>query len=301
MSEFHAHGKLLLTGEYVVLDGAAAIGLPTKLGQKLKISDYSVPNLVEWKAFLPNNELWICAKIETIGFTLIEASEEKTAKVLAEILKVVSEMSAASIYKKSFYIETELEFPLNWGLGSSSTLIALLSKVFNINAYELLEKTFGGSGYDISCALMPRVQTYQLTSKERKIQFISLHQNITSHLYFVYLNQKQNSREGIRRYRSLPKNERLIKSISDISKQITECDNLYDFEDLIHVHEHLLANHLGLTPVQQQLFADYSGGEIKSLGAWGGDFVLVTSNDADLSYFNEKGFPVVISYENLIV
>ena len=37
MKEFHANGKLLLTGEYAVLDGAKAIGLPTKRGQSLQI------------------------------------------------------------------------------------------------------------------------------------------------------------------------------------------------------------------------------------------------------------------------
>ena len=30
MEKFYSHGKLLITGEYAVLDGAKAIALPTK-------------------------------------------------------------------------------------------------------------------------------------------------------------------------------------------------------------------------------------------------------------------------------
>ena len=37
MKSFSAHGKLLLTGEYLVLKGAIALGLPTRLGQSLTV------------------------------------------------------------------------------------------------------------------------------------------------------------------------------------------------------------------------------------------------------------------------
>ena len=33
--EFYSNGKLLITGEYLVLDGAKAFALPTKFGQNL--------------------------------------------------------------------------------------------------------------------------------------------------------------------------------------------------------------------------------------------------------------------------
>ncbi len=37
MTTFRSNGKLLLTAEYLVLDGARAIALPTKLGQSLTV------------------------------------------------------------------------------------------------------------------------------------------------------------------------------------------------------------------------------------------------------------------------
>ena len=36
---FYSNGKLLITGEYLVLDGAKAFALPTKFGQKLTIEE----------------------------------------------------------------------------------------------------------------------------------------------------------------------------------------------------------------------------------------------------------------------
>ena len=39
MKEFRANGKLLLSGEYFVLDGALSLGLPTRLGQRMTVEE----------------------------------------------------------------------------------------------------------------------------------------------------------------------------------------------------------------------------------------------------------------------
>lgn len=300
MNEFHANGKLLLTGEYVVLDGAKAIGLPTKIGQKMVVYESEKLHSMEWIARLHDGSVWFNAEFDTNSFEVLQHSDIEPAATLSNILKVIANMNPKAICGKSFNIETQLEFPKDWGLGSSSTLMALLSKVFDINPYDLLAETFGGSGYDIACAMMPRPQTFQLTKKDRKLSFINLNPEITQHIYFIYLNQKQDSREGIKLYKSKSKDERLIKSISELSDEIIKCDNLYDFEDLIHVHEQLISMQIEIEPVKNRLFPDYRGGEIKSLGAWGGDFILVTSESGDLSYFKNKGYDVILSYEEMI-
>ena len=48
------------------------------------------------------------------------------------------------------------------------------------------------------------------------------------------------------------------------------------------------------------LFPDFDG-VIKSLGAWGGDFVMVISNENPTDYFMEKGYETVIPYEEMIL
>jgi hypothetical protein len=48
------------------------------------------------------------------------------------------------------------------------------------------------------------------------------------------------------------------------------------------------------------LFPDYSRA-IKSLGAWGGDFVLATGNFNEMDYFKQKGFHTIISYHKMVL
>jgi hypothetical protein len=48
------------------------------------------------------------------------------------------------------------------------------------------------------------------------------------------------------------------------------------------------------------LFNDYKGA-IKSLGAWGGDFILVTGNEDSISYFKKKGYNTIIPYSKMVL
>ena len=48
---------------------------------------------------------------------------------------------------------TRLEFPREWGLGTSSTLISNLADWAGADPYALLDKTIGGSGYDLACGI----------------------------------------------------------------------------------------------------------------------------------------------------
>jgi hypothetical protein len=75
------------------------------------------------------------------------------------------------------------------------------------------------------------------------------------------------------------------------------------FEALLTRHEERIASALQLTPVGERLFPDYWG-KVKSLGAWGGDFVLLSSQRPEAetrNYFLEKGFSTLIPYDTLIL
>lgn len=301
MQEFFANGKLLLTGEYVVLDGALAISLPTKLGQSLQVKEeLSEITSIHWKALLNDGSIWFEAIIDE-DLNIISSSDKILGENILHILRAVQSLNHGIFNNKKLWFTTKLDFPTHWGLGSSSTLITLLANYSNLDAFKLLEITFGGSGYDISCALFPKTQTYQLTTKGRKVNLMKLDKNITQHCYFIHLKQKQNSREGINRYRQFDKDKHLIKSISDLSLQIKNCKDLAEFEDILYVHEYLLSEFLSLDRIQDSLFPDYKKGIIKSLGAWGGDFVLVTNEDSDLSYFEKKGYTTIFPYHDLII
>jgi hypothetical protein len=57
---------------------------------------------------------------------------------------------------------------------------------------------------------------------------------------------------------------------------------------------------LSLTTIQEQLFSDFNG-TIKSLGAWGGDFVLVVAAENPTEYFREKGYETILQYSEMIL
>ena len=57
---------------------------------------------------------------------------------------------------------------------------------------------------------------------------------------------------------------------------------------------------LGELPIQERLFADFNG-QIKSLGAWGGDFILASGDRQTPSFFEDKGFKTVIAYKDFIL
>ena len=198
-------------------------------------------------------------------------------------------------------VETHLTFPRHWGLGTSSTLINNIANWAQVDPYELLKKTFGGSGYDIACAQYNSAITYKLTKAGRLIEAVDFNPDFKEALYFVYLNKKQNSRDAIKTYRDNSKNlSQDIQSISSITQHIIDCSNLSEFEALINKHEVIMSSVLKTQPIKNQLFTDFSG-SVKSLGAWGGDFVLVTAKENPSDYFKAKGFETVISYNDMIL
>ena len=113
-------------------------------------------------------------------------------------------------------------------------------------------------------------------------------------LHFVHLNKKQDSKEGIAAYRKIEVDDSVLARISKLSMEVLSCESLTEFHELMELHESIISNLLGIARIKDQLFPDYPG-LVKSLGAWGGDFVLVSGDTEDLNYFKEKGFNTCIS------
>ncbi|MDQ7916202.1 GYDIA family GHMP kinase [Mesonia sp. MT50] len=304
---YYAHGKLLLTAEYVVLDGAKALAIPTKFGQKMTVKEIGDP-VIKWSSFLADGSLWFSQEFvfteEKIGYQLEEKNNtnEEVVKNLAEILQEVATLSFHLDFQQGYEINSFLEFPRNWGLGSSSTLIQNLSQWAQINPYQLLEKTFGGSGYDIACAEFDTPIIYERNKLDPKIAPVNFQPNFSDQLFFVYLNQKKNSREAIRHYRSLEaiKKASSIAEINQITTSLLKPNlSLSEFETQINRHEEVLSKVLQTPSIKKQLFSDYKD-SIKSLGGWGGDFVLATGTQEMMSYFKDLGYTTVIPFSEMI-
>jgi mevalonate kinase len=305
-TNYHGNGKLLLSGEYYVLDGALALALPTNVGQKLKVSYASSEHRVlHWKSYDNDGQLWFEAKFDVDTFECLDNYVSQKSLVLQKILRVARVLSKNFLRANQYVlVETYLEFPRLWGLGSSSTLIYNIAKWANVNAFELLFKTMGGSGYDIACADAEKAILYEKpkigTPQATEVVF---NPPFKDKIYFVYLDKKQSSQEGIDYYKSLSQQkDELVKKLTTITHKFLQVQTLAEFDELIREHETLIAQSLKMQRVKDTLFADYWG-EIKSLGAWGGDFILVTSEKSKVEtqqYFHEKGLLVFLGYEELI-
>ena len=301
IKEFYSNGKLLISGEYVVLDGAYGWAIPTKFGQYLRVLKTKSSRL-SWKSLDEKGKPWFEAVYEIVPLTEISSSDKATSHTLLKILSEAQRLNSSFLLDSiGLEIEAKLTFPRDWGLGTSSTLINNIANWAKVNPYTLLSRTFGGSGYDIACAQYNTPIVYELKNGLPIIEEVSFNPKFKEQLFFVHLNKKQNSRAAIAAYkeRHIDK-KRLIEQINQITKKLIAAKQLPDFELLMSRHEQLLSEALGATPVKAWLFPDYFGA-IKSLGAWGGDFVLATGNTETPAYFKEKGHTTVIPFEKMML
>lgn len=309
MNRFYSNGKLLLTGEYVVLDGATSLAVPTKFGQDLVIEPIQEPELV-WASFTNTGECWFEAVFDLPKLRLKNASfnseTEGSAEFIAETLQAI--LSEARKLNPNFLqtqngcvVKTNLSFARDWGLGSSSTLINNIAAWAKVDAYKLLWNSFSGSGYDIACAQSDFPIFYQLDDKKPKIQQVEFSPDYKEELFFVHLNKKQNSREGIAQYKKSNQNiQHEIIEISNLSNEFVRANTVKNIDKVIEEHERIISSIIKLNSVKKELFRDYFGA-VKSLGAWGGDFVLVTGNEDTPNYFKKKGFETVLPYSKMIL
>lgn len=305
MTSFRSNGKLLITGEYVVLDGAISLAIPTKYGQSLTVEKTSDSG-VYWKAYNNENEIWLDLffEIEEIVSEQNSSSSLNTDSEKANLLKILNTAHSLnpSLLQDAngFKVSTHLDFPKNWGLGTSSTLINNIAQWFKIDAYKLLALTFKGSGYDIAAAQHTNAITYELSSGKQNVLNVNFDPSFKDELFFVHLNQKQNSRDSIQHYREQSKEDlqNNISKISGLTSQFLTCESIKEFELLIEIHETIISKIINTPKVKSELFTDFKGA-IKSLGGWGGDFVLATGNEDAKNYFRKKGYNTIIPFTEM--
>ncbi len=305
----YSNGKLLLTGEYLVLDGAKALAVPVKFGQSLEIQKINNLQLI-WKSYNNNYKCWFAATFNLAELSLKEITysfqkkiyAEETAETLLNILKEAKKLNPSFLNSENgFKVKTRLTFPQNWGLGSSSTLINSVASWAKVDAFKLLWNSFGGSGYDIACAQNDKPIFYQIKNQKPIIKKIEINPSLKENLFFVFLNKKQSSKQEIERYRNNKSNyKKEIKIISSISEEIVKATSIKVFENLIYDHEQIISSIIKLEPVKENMFSDYFGA-IKSLGAWGGDFILATGNEDTPRYFKSKGYNTIFNYTEIVL
>jgi mevalonate kinase len=299
-NKFHSNGKLLLSGEYLILHGAQGLAVPLKKGQSMTVNQIPGKELI-WRATHPEGS-WFSALFNP-DLSVKETTNRQLTISLKEILNKAAQLKGSRDVFTGKEVLTHLEFSPDWGWGSSSTLISNLSEWLNINPFHLLSDTFGGSGYDIACATADGPVFYRLTqSGKPEVNAASFNPPFIDNLWIGYLNRKQSSVMAVKHHLDGFKNaEKEIERISDISLKMSEEMSPKKFMKLMAEHEGIISSVTGLVPLKKRLFSDFPGA-VKSLGAWGGDFFLVLSpwpEDDTKEYFQTKGFKTLFRFRDV--
>lgn len=303
---YYGRGKLLLSGEYLVLDGARALAVPLKVGQSLSVTySPSFSPALTWKSFDHKGELWLEARFEFWRFNCLDPDPSPEVLELQKILRAARKLNTHFLREENdVFVETRLGFPLEWGLGSSSSLLYNIAQWAYVSPFQLQFMTFGGSGYDVACAQSEGPILYSLDASGPHWSPILFDPSFKNQLSLIYLGQKQNSREAVARYQDCRErlSPDLIARVSHLTERMLEAQTREEFEALMREHEEALSFVLDLPPLKMRMFADFDG-EMKSLGAWGGDFALVSSAQSFeqvQAYFHGRGYDVVLPYTALV-
>lgn len=289
----------MLTSEYFAIDGALVLAVPTKLGQEFFYEEKKDgKSVILWEAF-HQNQLWLRAIINYADWTILEANLPDTSGFVVKVLQNVQKLSESKLKGTTSYnLKTNLQFPSDFGLGSSSTLMSNVAEWSSIDPFLLNELSLGGSGYDVAVAKEKSAVLYK-RSPERVYEKVYFSPLFKDELIFIHLNQKQDTREGIRVYRSKEKSQELVDEFSALTKEIFLTDDLEKFSLLMTIHEHKISKFLSIETSKEKYFKNCPV-FIKSLGAWGGDFVMSRKFSNYRNWFSERGFSTIFEWNDLI-
>jgi mevalonate kinase len=301
--KFYSHGKLLISGEYLVLKGAISLAAPVNFGQTLEVKVSDDNSLLTWESY-EYDKLWFKAQFHIPTLKIIYSSEPRTADRLGRILKATGQLNPGFFEKHGgVKIEVRTGFDLLWGLGSSSGLISNIALWAEVSPFALHKKVSQGSGYDVVCAQEDGPVFFKIQEESYDVQKVDFNPSFSDRIYFIYLGNKQNSDESVNEFYSRKVNVRNeIEIVSKLSQEIAFAENLYDFEKAVREHEKLLSSVLQQKKLKEERFSDLDG-EVKSLGAWGGDFAMLTwhrSKQELIKYLESKKIQTVFTFQELV-
>jgi len=299
---YFSHGKLLLSGEFLVLEGATALAIPLKYGQHLRITKAHDPKTLHWLSKYKSKK-WFEARYDIRELEMLETTDQDRGRFIQKLLIKAINYNHQFINKlEGKKVTTNLDFDPDWGWGSSSTLISNIAYWSEVNPFDLFFETQEGSGYDIACARATTPILYGMNVSSPFIKEVKLKKLITPYLYFVYLGRKQNTADGIKSYRQSRIFDKFdVQSISEITLDMLKSTEIQDFNMLVKEHERIIARVIHKKPIKEEYFNDFPG-SVKSLGTWGGDFIMMThegEKEELQKYLKTKKLDTVFSYSEI--
>jgi mevalonate kinase len=302
--QYFSNGKLLLSGEYLVLHGAKALAVPLKYGQRMLVQEIPESAMIYWDAFV-KNEPWFSATFSLNHPETLHCTDAAGGHFVELLLQAGARLQPDLLTcRKGFRLQHYIDFDINWGWGSSSSLISNMAHWLDVDLFTLYKSLFNGSGYDVFTARAHTPSVYELKANGPVMQPVNMNPELTPSLYFVYLGNKQDSQKSVEKFRNMNLSDlNLIDWVSQITEAMTGAASPGEFMGLMRLHEALLSELLEIPPVKEERFPGFDG-EIKSLGAWGGDFIMACSgsgNEYVKRYFQSKGLTTVFSWPEIVL
>jgi mevalonate kinase len=295
---FRANGKLMITGEYLALFGCKVLTVPTKFGQTLKV-DFQPENTeptIHWNSLNHQGQSWFSGTFHP-GKT--SATNDPIHSNLQKLIHWMHQHQPFNLGR--YTVTSQLEFPAEWGLGSSSSLIALLAQWTKIDPYPFFYQTHNGSGYDVAAALHDTPLLFQRREENPIVQPIHWRPDFAEQLLFIYLGTKQNSSREVAKFLGSQTDvAREIQSINDLTDAIVNSPDLQTFEQILIAHEDIISRLLQRPPVREKQLKGYPG-VTKSLGAWGGDYVLATKAKGWREWLLKNDFNTFFEWDEIIL
>lgn len=298
--EIHANGKLLITGEYLVLVGAKALALPVRFGQILYVE--KVENkIINWESSSTDGT-WFTAEFNPETLDVISTVKPVISSGLKKLLLAARKLNPEFLTDETGYkVSIHANYPLSWGLGSSSTLCYLTAQWAGVDAYDLFRLISSGSGYDIACAGQPDLLYYQLLERPPIITPTRAGKALRENTYFVYLGKKQDSRKEVKAFlTNCNYTDKEVEQVSRLASFICQAESASELIHLVDEHEAILCSILKRKPIVRQF--PYFPGTVKSLGAWGGDFAMFVSEESPETITNilqQNGFSTVFTFNEI--
>lgn len=296
--EFYSSGKLMLTGEYVVLAGATALSIPTKRGQSMHVTPLN-DSIIHWQSYDHRGKCWFDNEFSLPDFSVLHSNNQLVEDRLKDLLQFIKQNASVLDSAKGYHIETYLEFDRQWGLGSSSTLVANLAKWAGVDPIKLLHAGFQGSGYDVATGIENNAILYHIENGKATWKKTQFEPTFSKQIFFVYLGEKKQSEDEVKQFDVKNVTAQDVALFNELTDDLLACETLSDFSYILTSHERELSDILNRPTIKYKLFRDYPF-TIKSLGAWGGDFVLVVGNPEDQAYFRNKGYDTILSWDEMI-
>lgn len=303
MMKFRSNGNLQITGEYLVLSGAQILATPLKSGQTMLVEESESNNLLEWTVSDIRGK-WFNVNLSLPDLEIIKTSDPEKAESLKKILIATRELNTDFLSSdQGYWVDNQLEFERNWGMGSNATFIANLAQWARVDPFQIHKRVSIESGYDIACAISEKPIIFHRSFEKQSIDKINWIPSYKNHLAFIYLGEKHKEDDSIINYHNLDFRDQELNRISGITDELWLIGSETDLISRVVEHEEIMARILKQTTIQNQLFRDFNGA-VKSLGKWNSGFVMAVGRQKIKKmrkYFQSKGYNTIFSWDDLII